>query len=141
MPVMSLEELLRSSLEGVNREFQEADQALHSEVVRTSDALSKITEGVVQVKLGLISEDENGIIYSFSIDAKKSNHALLGVFLVSVKGFPIMFGPDAKLVKRGEDSVTIRDLSQLRDFFHNMASNPDSPLIQKVAYVMRKKSG
>jgi len=140
MPAMSLEEMLRSSLEGVNRAFQEADKALHSEVSSTNDALAKISGGVVQAKLDLFREDEDGLSYRFLLEAGRGRTVPLGAFRVSLKGFPILFGPDVTSVERGDFLEAIGDPSQLMAFFHKMASNPDSPLIQKVAYLMRKKS-
>ncbi len=140
MPGMSLEEVLRSSLEGVNREFQEADKALHAEVTTTSDALSKITNGGVQANISLAVEQENGVVYSFYVQAK-AFRIQIGAFRVTVKGFPIIFGQDPDSIARGQNLAEFRDRSQLREFFQNMASNPDSPLVQKTAYLMRKKIG
>jgi hypothetical protein len=139
MPAMSLEEMLRSSLEGVNRAFQEADKALHAEVSSTNIALAKISGGTLQVKLHLFREDEEGLSYRFLLETNKARGVPLGAFRVSLKGFPILFGQDLASVERGDYSEAIGDSSQLMAFFHNMASNPDSPLIQKVAYLMRKK--
>jgi hypothetical protein len=70
---MSLEELLRSSLEGVNREFLEADKALHGEVAAAGDALSKISGGALKVKLERLAEGEDGVVYGFLLEAKQGS--------------------------------------------------------------------
>jgi hypothetical protein len=141
MSAMSLEELFRSSLEGVNRAFLEADAALHAEVASASDALSKISEGAIQVKLDLQTEDEDGVTYGLYLDKKKAStlRVRLGFFRVSQKGYPMLFSQSTLSFERDPAVQQIPDFQKLKAFFHDMASNPDSPLVQKVAYLMRMK--
>ncbi len=143
MPEMTLEDLLRSSIEGVNREFEEADRALHDEVTSAGQALGKISGGDLLLRLDLAAEDQDNIVYRFFVNSKRSGGANLGAFLVGLKGFPIFFGEDVESVQRavrsGLVAGKIANHAELRAFFHKMASNPDSPLVQKVAYLMRKK--
>src|SRR5436190_17131381 len=104
MPALSLEEMLRSSLEGVNREFREADKALHEEVASTNDALSKISDGAVQVTLVIVNEGVEGVIYGFVVNANKPNATNMGYFCVTPKGFPIFFGQIRDHVQLGANS-------------------------------------
>jgi hypothetical protein len=139
MPATSLEELLKTSLEGVNRAFQDADQALHAEVASASDALSKISDGTIQVKLEPAAESQDGAItYSFVVDKEKTTRDRLGWFRVTPKGYPILYSQNQMYLETGPRE-SISDGPKLKAFFHQMASNPDSSLIQKVAYLMRKK--
>jgi hypothetical protein len=138
MPAMSLEELLRSSLEGVNRTFQEADQALHAEIATANDALSKISGGSIELKLHPAHEDDSGVVYILNVQAKKAAVGNLGYFGVGQKGYPIVVGSSLPPVALGQ-GLRINDRTALQAHFHEMASNPDSPLVQKVAFLMRKK--
>lgn len=105
MPAMSLEELLRSSLEGVNRAFKEADGALHAEVFSASEALTKISGGTIEMKLGLHSEDEDGVTYGLIVMTNKvpTGGLRLGFCRVSQKGYPILFSHSTASFERDQE--------------------------------------
>jgi hypothetical protein len=106
----------------------------------TSSAVAKISGGVAQLVLVVATEGEEGIMYALMLDAKGTGRWNLGFFGVSRRGFPIIFGPSSNELTAATGKA-IEDPAQLKALFHEMASNPDSPLIQKVAYAMRKSKG
>jgi hypothetical protein len=110
---------------------------LHAEVASASDALSKISAGAIQVTLAPHIEAEDGVTYRLHVETNNAVATHLGFFRVSQKGYPILFSQiDGSLVHQAQE---FSDRTKLKTFFYDMASNPDSPLIQKVAYLMRKK--
>lgn len=137
MPAISLEDLLRSSIESVTKAFQEADLALHGEVANLSNAISRISNGTVTVGLEPVTEEESEVIYHLSVFGN-GRREYLASFGVTPKGYPITYGQWWERQDGWVNPSELKDLSMLQACFQKMASNPDSPLVQKVAFLMRK---
>ena len=133
----SFEEALKQTLLGINKGFEVADADLHAEVAAAAQALGRITGGGITMLLSPLKESEKGAEYRLQIGGQ-GYEATLGVFLVSGVGYPIVFAEDWSRLAVG-GGVQLADRSALASFFSSMASNPDSPLIRHLAFVLRRK--
>jgi hypothetical protein len=135
----TLEEMLRASLKGANERFDQADKALHIAVAEAAKAVEAVTGGKATLRLNPRPRDEYGLRYDLVIVAKSRDSSQirpLGILIVPTNGFPIhsqaptMPGPDQQF-------NTAEDLSA---YFQRLASNPGSPLVGYLAYIIRNPS-
>lgn len=138
MPALSLEEKLKSTLEGLNRGFFEADEDLHRQVFAANEAIDKITNRKVTLKLERHIEEDNGVGYHFRIQSGDMSSSV-GYFYVSTRGYPIFYARNDHAFRNKAAVTSLNDRTALSDLFSDLATNPDSPLIQSVAFFMRRK--
>jgi hypothetical protein len=71
--------------------------------------------------------------------AGNNYEAEIGAFFVPVHGYPIRSAPYAGHIEGNVNSVKpIEDRNALASYFSSMASNPGSPLVTKLAFLMRR---
>ena len=123
---------LQATLLGVNQAFASADADLHQEVVSASKAVATITNGIASLQLQPTRESEAGIQYALVLSANGED-APLFYFTVPTQGYPIY--TSATPTVAGEP---LQNRQGLSDVFAQMAANPDSPLVRRLAFLLRK---
>ena len=121
--------VLQETLKGINKAFQVADADLHEEVAVASKAVANVTDGKGALELVVIGEDESGLSYNLMLTTEEKK-LQLGSFHVPRKGYPIITSHGA-----------IPARQELAGLFANMATNPDSPLVTKLAFLLRQHGG
>lgn len=138
----SFEEQLVTTLSGLNKRFEQASTDLHDEISNAAQSIKKISNGEVDLVLDRSFETEQFVIYSLLLRKAESSHSLSIGFLIDTRGYPIKTGPDSTL--RDDASrpnvEKLKDQKALQEFVMRLASNPDSPLVVKLAFLLRKKS-
>ncbi len=126
----TFEEALKTSLLGVNEAFKLADADLHQEVAAASQALAQLSGGIAVLELITLFENAQGIAYNLTVKSGGSNILHVAQLLVPAKGYPVTLQqPPGKHLKTRQE---------IGAFLAEMAANPDSPLIQHLAFLMRR---
>ena len=132
----SLEDALSATLLGMNREFERADRDLHEEVNLASQVLQRLSSGLASLELLKVQESEDGIVYRLRLRGEDYGEDI-GAIRVPAKGYPLIAaGSWASIAIQ---SPNLEDRAALSAYFAAMGSNPDSPLVVKTAYLMRRK--
>jgi hypothetical protein len=124
---------LRATLEGMPDSFSEADRDLHHVVADAARAVEQLSDGQVRLALHVEEEAPDGVRYSLQLTYREKAYKV-SCLSVPRRGYPI-----AVL-----DSVSLNVLSslkskeQIREYLEEMAGNPDSALVQYLAFARRK---
>jgi hypothetical protein len=117
---------LLETLKGVNKAFQAADADLHEEVATASKAVANVTDGKAILELVVFDEHEAGVVYNLTLTAGEQKLPLVS-FEIPRKGYPV----------KGPRPIPNRE--ELARTFADMATNPDSPLVTKLAFLLRRQ--
>ena len=95
--MVDFDKLLQESLLGVNKAFEQADADLHELVAAASQALGRVSNGVVAMKLRKWLEGPGGVFYELRVQEeddfpKNSASVVVGAYMVSTKGYPVFAG-------------------------------------------------
>jgi hypothetical protein len=133
----TLEELLRVSLKGANERFDRANKALHAAVVEAAKAVEAVTDGKATLRLDEVRSDDDETRYDLNVVPKRGGEGrTLSNLAVTKKGFPIyrhQSSRDYTLLEQFDSTET------LTAYFQKLASEPDSPLIGYLAYIVRNE--
>jgi hypothetical protein len=154
MLVVDFDKLLQESLLGVNKAFEQADADLHELVATASQALGRVTRGVVEMKLKRHSESIDGLRYDLVVKGQDltrpfAEGVIVGTYEVSAKGYPVRVGVWEASPARGRldlEQYVFRatsDLtgkSEMQRHFEELMSNPDSPVVTNAAFFMRRRA-
>jgi hypothetical protein len=133
--VPTLEELLRASLQGANRQHNEADADLHREVVAAARAVEAVTDGRATLRLIRSAEDRAATGYDLCVVAiDGSEPRKIDSFTVTERGYPIMRHVD--LFETAEEKF--RSADEVNGYFRKLAADPDSLLVAYLAYYTRQ---
>jgi hypothetical protein len=119
---------LETTIHGLNTAFKTADADLHEVVASAGLAVTRITDGKGTLQLVPKSEDEADIRYQLVLSDSENELSLYEV-IVSTRGYPLQIG-----------HFRIANKQELSRVFEEMASNPDSPLVRKLAFWIRRSS-
>jgi hypothetical protein len=145
--VVDFDKLLQQSLLGVNKAFEQADADLHEMVAAAAEALGRVANGVVELKLRKVSEDRAGVVYELVVGAVPDfgrgvgEGVAAGAYQVAAKGYPIRAGNAevdyGRLISFRSQS-SFNDKADLQRHFEELMANPDSPVVTTAAFLMRK---
>jgi hypothetical protein len=138
----SFEEALKTSVLGVDQGFRDAVTDLRQEVSAASAAVSKLTNQQASLELRKNDEQPLGTYFdmrmNFSpVNSNSRRYYDVSAFFISAKGYPIKAGCSVSVLAGGEYEIEIPDVSQLKKYFVDMASNPDSSLVLRLALLLR----
>ncbi len=134
----NFEEALKSSLLGVNEKFRHADADLHEEVNGASMVIEKLTDGKIRLTLSRRKEDSEGVFYVLRIEPGNKYGEEVGGIKVSSSGYPLGVAARATDVTADENYLfCLKDRPAIGKYFAELASNPDSPLVKKLAFLLR----
>ena len=129
----TLEELLRASLKGANERFDSAKNTLHAAVVEAAKAVEAATGGKATIRLEEVSKKEAETRYSLEVIMKGTDEVReLEIFSVSSNGFPIR-----ALAEGGGAYNQFNTEESIVKYFEKLASNPESPLVRYLAFIIR----
>ena len=132
----SLEDALSATLLGINRDFERADRDLHEEVNLASQVLQRLSNGLASLELVKVEESERGMVYMLRLLGEGYGEEI-GAFRVPARGYPLIAAGSRGSI--ANQSPNLDDRAALSAYFAGMGSNPDSPLVVKAAYLMRRK--
>src|SRR5436190_1726482 len=132
----TFEEALRASLEGVDRGFRSAEADLRQQVNSASQVVAKLTGQ--RAYLELLKEDErpSGTFFTLRLVFNKRYYEV-AAFQILAKGYPIRGGRSVSSLVEGAYETNLLDRPGLEEYFVNMASNPESPLVLRIALLLR----
>lgn len=136
----SFGEALKKALAGMSNDFVTARNDLVEEVADVSKQVEELTLGKVKLALELQREDEDGAILSLVMLNEEGLHQEVTGFSVRLSGYPIISAPTRMLKMRVEGlakSTPIQNRQGIREFFTQLASDRNSPLVRKLAFVLR----
>lgn len=138
----SFAEELKKALANVSNDYLAARNDLLEEVVDASKQVEELTQGRVKLTLEKKQEDENGAILSLVMLNDQSAPQEITGFKIGLGGYPILVAPWATL-RMGIESLRgmtkIPDKQGISAFMTQLASDRNSPLVRKLAFVLRKK--
>jgi hypothetical protein len=125
--------ILRATLEGIPDALSEADRDLHQEVAEAARAVEQVSDGEVRLALRLADETPAAFDYTLQLDYQSRIHDLSRLS-VPVRGYPILIlSPGTK-----EQVGDLKNREQIRGYLEEMARDPDSALVQYLAFARRK---
>ena len=135
------EEALKATLLGMNDAFGQADADLHRAVASADQVVGRVSDGAANLRLWKHEENTGGVIYRLALvsaDKRIKIQPVLGAFLVRSQGYPVLAAPDEESLRTPE-GVQLKDNGQINNYLAEMAANPDSPLVQHLAFFMRRR--
>jgi hypothetical protein len=136
------EEALRGTMSQKNSAFEMADWDLQAETKFTSAGIENLTNKRASLELETSQEADDGVWYTLRLtfragapmpapdqkgaDGIKSYQ--LGTFFIPWKGYPIRTGHGQQLPNR----------ASIAAYFVEMARNPTSPLVNYIAFNLRR---
>jgi hypothetical protein len=138
----TFEELLAASLGGVNASFQRTVAELHEEIAKASQVIARLSDGKAELMLNKRLETESSVCYEMYLKTVPNAVDLGVAFWIDTKGYPIRTASLAQL-HRPVDRAQARELTSredVRTLLDELASNPDSPLVIKLAFFLRTQA-
>jgi hypothetical protein len=134
----TFEEALKASVLGVEEGFRGAEADLRREVNTANEAVSRLTNQRAVLDLRKADERPSGTYFEMRMvfSQAKSYYEVAAFFLTS-RGYPLKAGRSVSLLCEGEYEIEIPDAQELKKYFVTMASNPDSPLVLRIALLLR----
>jgi len=144
--MVDFEKLLRESLAGGTKAFEQADADLHDIVIEASQALSRVSQGAADLVLRTLVENLGGVIYGLVIreTGARSSGDAVEFYQVPPGGYPIRTGGFTDIESDSPEfhpRLALENKAELQQHFAEMMANPDSPLVVIVAFFMRRQSG
>jgi hypothetical protein len=121
--------LIKQTLAGLTEKFKEACGDLNEMVARISDDIQAVTGVPLKLHLSKSTENISGTQFQLQVHSETGGRAIFS-FFVPAKGYPIQI-LDSK--------TSMANRSELESVFAEMVSNPDSPLMQNIAFAVRQK--
>src|SRR5262249_22673335 len=133
----TFEEVLRTTVSGVNEQYDRANRDLHRVVAEVSKSVQAASNGLASVVLRRTSEGSGGATYKLVLKSHRdSEERDLAAISVPLQGYPIQVAgaapPSLYGLKQSADELT--------GGFQKMASDPNSPLVAFVAYLLRNRA-
>lgn len=145
-------ELLRETLKGVSEEFQQAKADLNEVIESLSQSVEEVTQGEGMVRMVPTKESFGWVIYTIELvfnnaERFQESTTTLTHVRISAEGYPLGVTPNADfnadflVPKEGFDlgPLYLADKEQVKAFFREMVTNPDSPLIQGIRFHSRQQ--
>lgn len=134
----TLEELLRASLKGANEKYDQANKSLHAAVAEAAKAVETVTGGKAFLRLHQVEQAVDWTRYRLVVASKSGKEVRsLTILEVPLNGFPIERLED----DRHTENLTILEKfdtsEQLHKYFRTLVSDPNSPLVAYLAYILR----
>jgi hypothetical protein len=137
--VSQFEEILRRSVVGLGESYRVAEADLYEETASASESVKNITEGLAHLVLQK-SEDDAESTWVNLVVATQGEFYEIATFLLSPQGYPIKVGASQQtmsIMNKVEARLVNRD--DIREYFTALASNNNSRLVLRVAYLMRTR--
>lgn len=143
--MVDFSDLLQRSLATVNDKYARTVEDLRTVVSELRASIKTIANNEFGFELAEIVSDVHGTTFQIYLDSDVTvpNATLVTVaeFHVGATGYPVEIGTFHKGTRRFVSGgfPPLNDIEQIRVFFVEQLSNPESPLIQGIGYAMRKR--
>jgi hypothetical protein len=137
----SFGEALQQALADLSKALLAAQDDLLEEVTDASKAVEQLTQGKVKLKLALNQENENGVVLSLMMYNDQGLNQEITAFRIGLGGYPIISAPSVMFPLTNStppESIKIPTREGIKQFFNQLASDRNSPLVRKLAFVLRK---
>jgi hypothetical protein len=134
----TIEELLRTSLQGATIEFDQAVKDLRNEVKSASSAVETITDGLATLSVAKVEDTADSAVYRVNFVMGRDKREVQA-FVVPIKGYPITVYDSVRSIDSILPGTKVKDGAELHQAFEKMAEDRTSPLVILLAYVLRNK--
>jgi len=133
------DDLLMATLKGVNQSHEAAVHALRQTVGALAQAVARVAGGrPIELALYTREESTEGTVYSLSLQYGKERLHIEDI-RVPVAGYPIAVGQYVGTFQEFTGRIWLQENADIEMHFEEMLRNPSSPLIVKLAYLVRKE--
>lgn len=143
--MIDFEHTLQQSLSGINDKFNEANNDLRTTVLSVAKAVEKLSHNSCELQLRTDKNDTVGVTYSLiaiiPTNERRPKIQRIDSFIVQTSGYPIVQGEYQKFNDDFEVELELKDKAELTDHFLKLLSNPESALLQAVAFAIRNSEG
>lgn len=138
------EEALKVSLHGLGDAFKAADADLHQEVLAAIQSIERVTQDRVTLEIvpvrDRIPRGAYNLVLRPTSTRRRSQIAVIARFLISPQGYPV-YGtegdPIFDLPTIHATWTPLKDREAIARFLASLAANPDSHLVQQLAYFLQ----
>jgi hypothetical protein len=124
----SFEESLKAAIQGINSNLEVVENDLHEVVTEAASGIQHVSKGRAQLALSKMAETPDFVQYVLQLVSKVTQPVQLLQFNISRKGYPIT----------GSHGLNIQNKEELKKVIADMGTNPDSPLVVHLAYILRR---
>jgi hypothetical protein len=123
----SFEESLKAAIQGINASLEVVETDLHEVVTEAANGIQQVTNGVAQLVLVKTGESAEHVSYILQLVSTGNQPVQLLALTLTRRGYPIH-----------THSGPIQDKEGLKKIIAEMGTNPDSPLVVNLAFLLRK---
>jgi hypothetical protein len=136
----SFEDALRQAVSGIEKGLQEAEADLLAAVVPAAQDVERISNGAAKLQLVPVSDDpEDGKLFDLVLSRRKGQgYWGVAAFLLSPRGYPVKAGRTSVYLKMNNFEALIQNKDGLAKYLLELASNRDSALVLRLAFLMRQ---
>lgn len=133
--------LLKKSLSGVAEAYNAAYSDLESFVEGIDAAIKENAGPLFGLTIGSSKDDIKGstfrIFFDTNINNDRAETITIKYFFIPATGYPVRYGQYSH--KNGTFTIEalVENKEQLESYFVSLLDNPESPLLQAVAYAVR----
>lgn len=139
----TIEELLRSTLKGVNDQHSRADGDLHRAVAEVAKATQVLSGGLLTVRLYPAKSVAQSTRYVLRLHYRNEESRFIGFYVVAASGYPIRFYDSEYLANDvtylpSAPTGQFDTPDEVNEHFRRIATDPSSPLVVYLAYAVRQ---
>jgi hypothetical protein len=138
--VSQFEEILKRSVLGLGDSYRIAEADLYEETAAASESVKNVTADLAHLELQK-SEDDAECTWINLVVATQGEFYEIATFLLSPQGYPLKVGVSQQtmsVMNKFEARLVNRD--DIREYFTTLASNNNSRLVLRIAYLIRTKA-
>ena len=140
----NFDELLKKSLSVVNDGYQIACNDVGAIVDKLGKAIKQNAGDQFGFEMSEVQSDVKGVTFRIYLDPDSNdiNAALLNIAHIRIpsKGYPIFYGVFNKSSNVFAAADKLENAEEVAEYFSDFLKDPESPLIQAIGYVLRKKA-
>lgn len=140
--MVDFSDLLKGTLESINKAFREVESDLSDVSSRISTAVKTNVGGQFDIIKSEVRNTIDGVVYRFYFDTNVNDDTADAVTLcfirLPVTGYPIFAGKYNYKDKIFSPQEELSDKQELELYFERFFDNPESALIQAIGFALRK---
>jgi hypothetical protein len=130
----TFEEALRNNIKGPPEAYRVADFDLHQEVLQASDATARVTDNAYRLSIVRVGSPTDGAAYVLVLEDTRSLRTTpIDAFLVPMRGYPVFAVGHGGEQIDFRNGASLKDREAIHDYFNELAANPDSELVTRLA--------
>lgn len=131
------EELLKETIRSLSDAYKLAENDLVEQTQLASEAVERVTRGIAKLALEKTSETTESTRFTLYV-AGGDKLSEVTNFVIPMKGYPIKVASDATSARLRNYEAVLKTKDDLLTYFAQLASNGDSRLALRIAFLLRK---